>query len=120
MVQTTDSAPSTTYAYDASKDPRGVETSRTDSVVGTSTAAYDDGNLTTQSLPGGYTVTVSQDATGARASRVYTQGRRRCRRIRQHRPARPEIGRHRYQQAGQTSTCAYGSTRPVDLLSKNP
>ncbi|MFE4756204.1 hypothetical protein ACFRIB_39310 [Streptomyces mirabilis] len=47
-------APSTTtYTYDTSKDPRGVETSRTDSVAGTFAATYDsDGELSTESLPG--------------------------------------------------------------------
>ncbi|WP_443066227.1 DNRLRE domain-containing protein [Streptomyces sp. NBC_01262] len=74
-VQTTDSAPSTTtYTYDTSKDPRGLETSRTDSVAGTFAATYDaDGELATESLPGGYTLTVTQDETGAETSRVYTQ-----------------------------------------------
>ncbi len=74
-VRTTDSAPSTTtYTYDTSKDPRGLETSRTDSVAGTFAAAYDaDGDLATQALPGGYTLTVTQDETGATTSRVYTR-----------------------------------------------
>ncbi|MFF5146707.1 DNRLRE domain-containing protein [Streptomyces sp. NPDC013157] len=74
-VKTTDSAPSTTtYTYDTAKDPRGVETSRTDSVAGTFAATYDaDGDLTTESLPGGYTLTVGQDETGAETSRIYTQ-----------------------------------------------
>ncbi|MER5754040.1 DNRLRE domain-containing protein [Streptomyces sp. NPDC002088] len=75
MVKTTDSAPSTTtYTYDTSKDPRGLETSRTDSVAGTFAAVYDaDGDLATESLPGGYTLTVAQDETGATTSRVYTK-----------------------------------------------
>ncbi|MFG2816008.1 DNRLRE domain-containing protein [Streptomyces sp. NPDC048410] len=75
VVKTTDSAPSTTtYTYDTAKDPRGLETSRTDSVAGTLTATYDaDGGLATQSLPGGYTLTVGQDETGAATSRVYTR-----------------------------------------------
>jgi RHS repeat-associated protein len=75
VVRTTDSAPSTTtYTYDTSKDPRGVETSRTDSVAGTFAAVYDaDGGLVTESLPGGYTLTVAQDETGAETSRVYTK-----------------------------------------------
>ncbi|MFF5303294.1 DNRLRE domain-containing protein [Streptomyces sp. NPDC013161] len=74
-VKTTDSAPSTTtYTYDTSKDPRGLETSRSDSVAGTFSAAYDaDGALVTQALPGGYTLTVSQDETGAQTSRVYAK-----------------------------------------------
>ncbi|MEU0414744.1 DNRLRE domain-containing protein [Streptomyces griseorubiginosus] len=75
VVKTTDSAPSsTTYTYDTSKDPRGVETSRTDSVAGTFAATYNaDGDLTTESLPGGYTLTVGEDETGAMTSRVYTR-----------------------------------------------
>ncbi|MFJ8493715.1 DNRLRE domain-containing protein [Streptomyces sp. NPDC094038] len=75
VTQTTDSAPSTTtYTYDTSKDPRGLETSRTDSVAGTFAATYDaDGDLTTESLPGGYTLTIGQDETGAETSRIYTQ-----------------------------------------------
>ncbi|MEU9404085.1 DNRLRE domain-containing protein [Streptomyces sp. NPDC048281] len=74
-VKTTDSAPSTTtYTYDTSKDPRGLETSRTDSVAGTFAATYDaEGELATESLPGGYTLTIGQDETGAETSRVYTQ-----------------------------------------------
>jgi len=74
-VKTTDSTPSTTtYTYDTSKNLRGLETSRTDSVAGTFAATYDsDGDLATESLPGGYTLTVSQDETGAATSRVYTQ-----------------------------------------------
>lgn len=74
-VQTTDSAPSTTtYAYDTTKDPRGLETSRTDSVAGTFAATYDaDGDLATESLPGSYTLTVGQDETGTETSRIYTQ-----------------------------------------------
>ncbi|MFF4302361.1 DNRLRE domain-containing protein [Streptomyces sp. NPDC001601] len=75
VVKTTDSAPSTTtYTYDTAKDPRGLETTRTDSVAGTFAATYDaDGDLTTESLPGGYTLTIGQDETGAETSRVYTQ-----------------------------------------------
>ncbi|MEC3996130.1 RHS repeat-associated core domain-containing protein [Actinacidiphila sp. DG2A-62] len=74
-TKTTDSAPSTTtYTYDTTKDPRGLETSRTDSVAGTFTAAYDaDGDLATEALPGGYTLTLGQDETGADTSRTYTR-----------------------------------------------
>ncbi|MFE2425797.1 DNRLRE domain-containing protein [Streptomyces sp. NPDC059373] len=74
-VKTTDSAPSTTtYTYDTTKDPRGLETSRTDSVAGTFSATYDsDGDLTTEALPGGYTLTDTQDETGTETSRVYTK-----------------------------------------------
>ncbi|MFF7403400.1 DNRLRE domain-containing protein [Streptomyces murinus] len=75
MTETTDSTPSTTtYSYDTSKDPRGVETSRTDSVAGAFAATYDaDGELATESLPGGYTLTVGKDETGAETSRVYSR-----------------------------------------------
>ncbi|MEU6404895.1 DNRLRE domain-containing protein [Streptomyces sp. NPDC046985] len=74
-VKTTDSAPSTTtYAYDTSKDPRGLETSRTDSAAGAFAATYDaDGELDSEVLPGGYTLTVGQDETGVTTSRVYTR-----------------------------------------------
>ncbi|MFF2521445.1 DNRLRE domain-containing protein [Streptomyces liangshanensis] len=74
-VKTTDSAPSTTiYTYDTAKDPRGLETSRTDSVAGNFAATYDaDGDLTTESLPGGYTLTIGQDEIDAAISRVYTR-----------------------------------------------
>ncbi|MFF7976850.1 DNRLRE domain-containing protein [Streptomyces sp. NPDC007905] len=75
VVKTSDSAPSTTtYTYDTSKDPRGLETSRTDSVAGTFATTYDaDGEVATESLPGGYTLTVSQDESGSQTSRVYTR-----------------------------------------------
>ncbi|MYS22200.1 RHS repeat-associated core domain-containing protein, partial [Streptomyces sp. DvalAA-14] len=52
-----------------------LETSRTDSVAGTFTATYDaDGNLATENLPGGYTLTTTTDETGADTSRTYTTG----------------------------------------------
>lgn len=75
VTKATDSAPSTTtYTYDTSKDPRGLETSRTDSVAGTFAATYDaDGDLATEALPGGYTLTAAQDETGTETSRVYTR-----------------------------------------------
>lgn len=74
-TKVTDSAPSTTtYTYDTTLDPRGVETSRTDSVAGTFTATYDsDGDLATEALPGGYTLTLTQDETGTTTSRTYTR-----------------------------------------------
>ncbi|MGW1365390.1 RHS repeat-associated core domain-containing protein, partial [Streptomyces chartreusis] len=75
VVKNTNSAPSTTtYSYDTAKDPRGLETSRTDSVAGTFSATYDaDGDLATQTLPGSYTLTIGQDETGLESSRVYTR-----------------------------------------------
>lgn len=74
-TKVTDSAPSTiTYAYNTGIDPRGLETSRTDSVAGTFAATYDaDGNPATQSLPGGYALTVTRNETGTPTARTYTR-----------------------------------------------
>lgn len=74
----TDSAPSTTTStYDTAKDPRRLETSRTDCVAGTFAAAYDaDGDLATEQLPGGYTLTTSQDETGTETCRTWWRGGR--------------------------------------------
>ncbi|MGW1666745.1 DNRLRE domain-containing protein, partial [Streptomyces microflavus] len=74
-VKVTDSAPSTTtYTYDTGKEPRGLETSRTDSVAGTFTADYTpDGQLATEQLPGGYTVTVGRDEAGQETGRIHTR-----------------------------------------------
>ncbi|WP_406363372.1 DNRLRE domain-containing protein [Streptomyces sp. NBC_00715] len=73
--KTSDTVPSTTnYTYDTAIDPRGVTTSVTDSVAGTFTARYDaDGELATQTLPGGYTQTDEQDPTGSATARTYTR-----------------------------------------------
>ncbi|MDN3263473.1 DNRLRE domain-containing protein [Streptomyces sp. CSDS2] len=75
-VKVSDSVPSTTtYTYDTTIDPRGLTTSMTDSVAGTFTARYDaDGDITTQGLPGGYTMAEEQDPTGTATSRTYTRG----------------------------------------------
>jgi len=74
-TKVTDSVPSTTtYTYDTAIDPRGVATSVTDSVAGTFTARYDaDGDVVTQGLPGGYTMTDSQDPSGTAVNRTYTR-----------------------------------------------
>ncbi|MER8046434.1 DNRLRE domain-containing protein, partial [Streptomyces sp. NPDC094032] len=74
-VKVTDTAPSTiTYTYDSTLEPRGLVTSTTDSVAGTFAATYDaDGSVATEKLPGGYTLTVTEDPTGATESRVYTR-----------------------------------------------
>ncbi|WP_435841523.1 RHS repeat-associated core domain-containing protein [Streptomyces gardneri] len=74
-VKTTDSAPSTvTYTYDTTAEPRGLVTKTTDSVAGTFAATYDaDGSVATEKLPGGYTLTITEDTTGAARSRVYTR-----------------------------------------------
>lgn len=74
-VKVSDSVPSTTtYTYDTAIDPRGLTTSMTDSVAGTFTARYDaDGDVTTEGLPGGYTLAEDQDPTGTATSRTYTR-----------------------------------------------
>ncbi|MBB1257627.1 DNRLRE domain-containing protein [Streptomyces alkaliterrae] len=74
-VKVTDSAPSTTtYTYDHTAEPRGLATRVTDSVAGAFQPTYDaDGSVSSEKLPGGYTLTVTEDATGSTASRVYTR-----------------------------------------------
>ncbi|WP_408057055.1 RHS repeat-associated core domain-containing protein [Streptomyces changanensis] len=74
-VKVTDSAPSTvTYTYDHTAEPRGLTTSTTDSVAGTFSATYDaDGAVATEQLPGGYTLTVTDDSVDSATSRVYTR-----------------------------------------------
>ncbi|MEV6212374.1 DNRLRE domain-containing protein [Kitasatospora sp. NPDC051914] len=74
-TKVTDSVPSTTtYTYDTTVDPRGLATSVTDSVAGTFTARYDaDGDISTQGLPGGYTMTDQQDPAGTTTARTYTR-----------------------------------------------
>ncbi|WP_420717809.1 DNRLRE domain-containing protein [Streptomyces sp. XY152] len=74
-VKISDTVPSTvTYTYDHSAEPRGLATKATDSVAGEFSAGYDaNGSLATESLPGGYTLTVAQDTTGSESSRVYTR-----------------------------------------------
>ncbi|MFF5444064.1 DNRLRE domain-containing protein [Streptomyces sp. NPDC012888] len=74
-VKVSDSAPSTvTYAYDTDKEPRGLPTAMTDSVAGTFGASYDaSGEVSGETLPGGYTLTTVKDETGFTTSRVYTR-----------------------------------------------
>ncbi|MFD3569595.1 DNRLRE domain-containing protein [Streptomyces sp. NPDC058667] len=74
-VKVTDTAPSTvTYTYDHTTEPRGLATSVTDSVAGAFGAVYDaDGSVTKETLPGGYTVTQTEDTTGAAVNRTYTR-----------------------------------------------
>ncbi|MFB7456694.1 DNRLRE domain-containing protein [Streptomyces sp. NPDC056188] len=74
-VKVTDSVPSTlTYTYDHAAEPRGLATKTTDSVAGAFSATYDaDGSVATEKLPGGYTLTVTEDPTGSAASRIYTR-----------------------------------------------
>ncbi|WP_258054882.1 DNRLRE domain-containing protein [Streptomyces sp. Ru71] len=74
-VKVTDSAPSTTtFTYDTAQEPRGLPVSRTDSLAGTVSAVYDaNGSLVSEKLPGGYTLTLTQDEAGAPTTRVYTR-----------------------------------------------
>ncbi|WP_407077604.1 DNRLRE domain-containing protein [Streptomyces sp. SCSIO 30461] len=70
-----DNAPSNvTYTYDHTVDPRGLLTKATDSVAGAFQAGYDaDGSVTSEKLPGGYTLKQALDTTGATTSRTYTR-----------------------------------------------
>lgn len=74
-VKLTDSAPSSvTYTYDHAVEPRGLATRTTDSVAGAFQATYDaDGSPATEKLPGGYTLNVARDTTGAVSQRTYTR-----------------------------------------------
>ncbi|MFD3622044.1 DNRLRE domain-containing protein [Streptomyces sp. NPDC058676] len=74
-VKMADSAPSTnTITYDTALDPRGLPTSLTDSVAGTFAATYgSEGELLTEKLPGGYTLTVGTDNVGQTTSQVYSR-----------------------------------------------
>ncbi|MFM9615823.1 DNRLRE domain-containing protein [Streptomyces niveiscabiei] len=74
-VKATDTTPSTvTYTYDTAAEPRGLATSTTDSIAGTFRATYDaDGSVATEKLPGGYTLTTTEDATGSTTDRTYTR-----------------------------------------------
>ncbi|MCB5167675.1 DNRLRE domain-containing protein [Streptomyces bambusae] len=73
QVKVSDSVPSTvTYTYDHSLEPRGLATKATDSVAGSFQATYDaDGSVATEKLPGGYTLTSTEDTTGAPVRRSY-------------------------------------------------
>ncbi|MFF0549430.1 DNRLRE domain-containing protein [Streptomyces sp. NPDC004311] len=70
-----DSVPSSvTYAYDHAVEPRGMATSATDSVAGTFGVTYDaDGQVASEKLPGGYTLTQQDDAAGAVVAKNYTR-----------------------------------------------
>ncbi|WP_078868913.1 DNRLRE domain-containing protein [Streptomyces sp. NRRL B-1347] len=74
-VKVTDTAPSTvTYTYDTAAEPRGLATKTVDSVAGTFQAAYDaDGSVASEKLPGGYTLTQTEDTSGAVTDRTYTR-----------------------------------------------
>ncbi|MFJ6490772.1 DNRLRE domain-containing protein [Streptomyces californicus] len=74
-VKVTDNAPSTvTHTYDHTAEPRGLATKTTDSVAGTFQATYDaDGSVSSEKLPGGYTLTQTEDTTGSATDRTYTR-----------------------------------------------
>ncbi|MDT9682749.1 DNRLRE domain-containing protein [Streptomyces sp. TRM76323] len=74
-VKTTDTAPSTvTYTYDHTVEPRGLATKTIDSVAGAFEATYDaDGSVTSEKLPGGYTLKQTEDTTGSPVERTYTR-----------------------------------------------
>ncbi|GAA4322101.1 hypothetical protein GCM10023086_47150 [Streptomyces venetus] len=74
-VKVSDTAPSTvTFTYDHTAEPRGLATKATDSVAGVFQATYDaDGSVATEKLPGGYTLTQTEDTTGAPVDRTYTR-----------------------------------------------
>ncbi|MFE7134187.1 RHS repeat-associated core domain-containing protein [Streptomyces sp. NPDC057638] len=74
-LKATDSVPSTvTYTYDHTAEPRGLATATSDSVAGVFRATYDaDGSVSSEKLPGGYTLTTQEDTTGAPLRRTYTR-----------------------------------------------
>ncbi|MFB7938309.1 DNRLRE domain-containing protein [Streptomyces sp. NPDC056049] len=74
-VKVTDNTPSTTtYTYDHATEPRGLTTRTTDSVAGVFHATYDpDGSVATEKLPGGYTLSITEDTTGVPVARTYTR-----------------------------------------------
>lgn len=74
-VKITDNTPSTTtLTYDHAAEPRGMATATSDSVAGASQVTYDaDGLVSTEKLPGGYTLSIGTDPTGATAARTYTR-----------------------------------------------
>ncbi|MEU9700483.1 DNRLRE domain-containing protein [Streptomyces sp. NPDC047981] len=75
QVKVADSVPSTvTYSYDHGAERRGLATTVTDSVAGVFKAVYDaDGSVSSERLPGGYTLSVREDTTGAPVNRTYTR-----------------------------------------------
>ncbi|MFF3862598.1 DNRLRE domain-containing protein [Streptomyces sp. NPDC002209] len=74
-VKTSDNAPSTTtYTYDHTTEPRGLPTASTDSVAGAFQATYNaDGLITSERLPGGYTLNTAVNPAGAATQRTYTR-----------------------------------------------
>ncbi|MFE2094466.1 RHS repeat-associated core domain-containing protein [Streptomyces sp. NPDC059460] len=74
-VKATDNVPSTvTFTYDTAIEPRGLATRTTDSIAGTFQATYDaDGSVSSEKLPGGYTLKQTEDTTGTAVDRTYTR-----------------------------------------------
>ncbi|WP_166531364.1 RHS repeat-associated core domain-containing protein [Blastococcus xanthinilyticus] len=74
-TEVSDSTGSTTsFSYDRAKEPRGFVTSVTDSVAGRISASYGpDGQVMSQSLPGGVTLTIGYDANRTPVSRTYAR-----------------------------------------------
>jgi len=64
----------TSFTYDRSVEPRGFATSVTDSVGGTLSATYGpDGQLLTQSMPGGVKLSMTYDANRTPITRKYSR-----------------------------------------------
>ncbi|MFE5772699.1 RHS repeat-associated core domain-containing protein [Streptomyces sp. NPDC056485] len=74
-VKESDSTPSTTtFTYNHATEPRGLPTTTTDSVAGAFSASYDaNGQLSAERLPGGYSLRISTDPSGATGQRAYTR-----------------------------------------------
>ncbi|WP_329028456.1 RHS repeat-associated core domain-containing protein [Streptomyces sp. NBC_00690] len=74
-VKISDNVPSSvTIHYNHTTEPRGLATKTTDSIAGDFQATYDaDGSVTSEKLPGGYTLTTTEDTTGATVERTYTR-----------------------------------------------
>ncbi|WP_264031020.1 polymorphic toxin-type HINT domain-containing protein [Cellulosimicrobium sp. SH8] len=74
-TQVTDSIGTTrSYTYDRAVDPRGYVTKISDSVAGDITASWGpDGQLESQTLPGGVTLTLGYDTARVPVSRTYTR-----------------------------------------------
>jgi len=64
----------TSYTYDRTVEPRGFVTSFTDSVAGTISATWGpDGQLESEQLPGGVTLSISYDPARVPVARTYTR-----------------------------------------------
>ncbi|MGY0066904.1 RHS repeat-associated core domain-containing protein [Streptomyces sp. QTS137] len=74
-AKASDNVPSTvTFTYDTAIEPRGLTTKTTDSIAGVFQATYDaDGSVSSEKLPGGYTLKQTEDTTGAAVDRTYTR-----------------------------------------------